>query len=42
MKMTTKQIVLETHPETFFQTVYYAGHPTVLVRYDASDDGSHP
>ena len=38
MEMTTKQIVLETHPETFFQTAHYAGHPTVLVRYDASDD----
>lgn len=32
MEMTTK------HPETFFQTAHYAGHPTVLVRYDASDD----
>jgi hypothetical protein len=38
MEMTTKQIVLETHPKTFFQTAHYAGYPTVLVRYDASDD----
>ncbi len=37
MEMGTKQIVLETHPETFFETAHYSGYPTVLVRYDGSD-----
>ena len=31
MEMTTKQIV----PRDFFPDAHYAGHPTVLVRYDA-------
>lgn len=38
MEMATKQIVLEAHPETFFETAHYSGHPIVLVRYDAPDD----
>jgi len=33
MEMATKQIMLETHPETFFETPHYAGYPAVLVRY---------
>ncbi|MGB3643384.1 MAG: MmcQ/YjbR family DNA-binding protein [Mesorhizobium sp.] len=37
MEMTTKQIVLETHPETFFETAHYSGYPVVLVRYDGPD-----
>ncbi|MET3662844.1 MmcQ/YjbR family DNA-binding protein [Aquamicrobium ahrensii] len=37
MEMTTKQIVLETHPETFFETPHYSGYPIVLVRYDGLD-----
>ncbi|MBN9067634.1 MAG: hypothetical protein J0H60_14610 [Rhizobiales bacterium] len=38
MEMTTKQIVLEAHPETFFETPHYSGYPIVLVRYAARDD----
>lgn len=39
MEMATKQIVLEAHPETFFETAHYSGYPVVLVRYDAPDRG---
>lgn len=38
MEMATKQIMLETHPGTFFETPHYSGYSTVLVRYDGSDD----
>lgn len=34
----TKQIVLETHPGTFFETPHYAGSSIVLVRYHDGDD----
>lgn len=38
METTTKQILLEAHPETFFVTAHYLGYPIVLVRYDGADD----
>lgn len=38
MEMATRQIVLEAHPGTFFETPHYFGHPIVLVRYGAPDD----
>jgi hypothetical protein len=38
MEMTTKQILLEAHPETFFETPHYSGYPIVLVRCAARDD----
>jgi hypothetical protein len=37
MEMATKQIVLEPHPDTFFETAHYASYPVVLVRYDGPD-----
>ncbi|MDN5927854.1 MAG: hypothetical protein L0I29_12340 [Hyphomicrobiales bacterium] len=37
MEMATKQIVLETHPQIFFETAHYSGYPIVLVRYDGPD-----
>ena len=33
----TKAILLETDPETFWQTPHYDGWPAVLVRYDSPD-----
>jgi hypothetical protein len=33
-----KQMLMDTHPETFFETPHYAGYPALLVRYDAPDD----
>ncbi|TAN16218.1 MAG: hypothetical protein EPN45_02520 [Rhizobiaceae bacterium] len=35
MGIATKRIVLEAHPETFFETPHYSGYPIVLVRCDA-------
>src|SRR5262245_22933004 len=37
MEATTKRIVLEAHPETFFETAHYSGYPIVLVRYAGPD-----
>lgn len=31
-------MLLETHPETFWKTPHYEGHAAVLVRYDTPDD----
>ena len=31
-------MLMETHPETFWQTPHYVGWPAVLVRYDSPDD----
>jgi hypothetical protein len=33
----TKAILMETDPETFWQTPHYDGWPSVLVRYDSAD-----
>jgi hypothetical protein len=33
----TKAILMETDPETFWQTRHYDGWPAVLVRYDSHD-----
>ena len=33
----TKAILLETDPETFWQTPHYEGWPSLLVRYDSAD-----
>lgn len=33
----TKAILMETDPETFWQTPHYDGWPAVLVRYDSHD-----
>ncbi|MBA2935012.1 MmcQ/YjbR family DNA-binding protein [Sphingomonas sp. CGMCC 1.13654] len=33
----TKAILMETSPETFWQTSHYDGWPSVLVRYDSAD-----
>jgi hypothetical protein len=38
MDMDTKQIMLETHAETFFETAHYSDYPAILVRYDGPDD----
>jgi hypothetical protein len=32
------EILMETHPDTFWKTPHYAGYPAVLVRYDSEDD----
>lgn len=32
-----KAVLLETEPDTFWQTPHYEGWPGVLVRYDAAD-----
>lgn len=32
------EILMETHPDTFWQSPHYVGWPAVLVRYDAPDD----
>lgn len=33
----TKAILMETDPDTFWQTPHYDGWPSVLVRYDSRD-----
>lgn len=33
----TKLMLIETEPETYWQTAHYDGWPGVLVRYDAAD-----
>jgi hypothetical protein len=33
----TKAILIETDPDTFWQTAHYEGWPSVLVRYDSPD-----
>jgi hypothetical protein len=35
----TKQILMETDPETFWESPHYKGWPCVLVRYDTTDPG---
>jgi hypothetical protein len=30
-------MLLETEPETYWQSPHYRGHPMVLVRYDSPD-----
>lgn len=32
------EMLVETHPATFWQTPHYVGWPAVLVRYDSPDD----
>jgi hypothetical protein len=34
----TKAMLIETEPETYWQTPHYEGWPAVLVRYDAADE----
>ena len=34
----TKLMLIETEPETYWQTPHYDGWPGVLVRYDAADE----
>ena len=34
----TKLMLIETEPETYWQTPHYDGWPAVLVRYDAADE----
>ena len=38
MEMDVKRMMLDVHPETFFETAHYAGHPGVLVRYGGPDE----
>ena len=33
----TKEMLIETDPETFWQTPHYHGWPGLLVRYDSPD-----
>ncbi len=33
-----KPILLEAHPDTFFETPHYYGYPIVLVRFEGSDE----
>jgi hypothetical protein len=33
----TVEILKETDPDTFWQTLHYEGWPAVLIRYDSSD-----
>ena len=33
----TKEMLIETDPETFWQTPHYEGWPGLLVRYDSAD-----
>jgi len=33
-----KPMLLDAHPETFFETPHYSGYPIVLVRYEGSDE----
>jgi hypothetical protein len=33
-----KPMLLEAHPETFFETAHYSGHPIVLVRFEGPDE----
>ncbi len=35
----TKQMLMATEPETYWQTPHYDGWPAVLVRYDTHDPG---
>ncbi|MDB5738274.1 MAG: hypothetical protein JWO65_1942 [Sphingomonas bacterium] len=32
------EMLMETHPDTFWKTPHYEGYPAVLVRYDSTDD----
>ncbi len=34
----TVAFLMETEPQTYFQTPHYEGWPAVLVRYEADDD----
>lgn len=34
----TKTMLIETEPETYWQTPHYDGWPGVLVRYEAADE----
>lgn len=38
MDLTLKKRILESHPESFFETEHYSGYPVILVRYDSPDD----
>ncbi len=38
IEMGLKLAMLETFPDTFFETPHYAGYPAVLVRYDGPDE----
>lgn len=33
----TKEMLMETDPDTFWQTPHYANYPAVLIRYDSPD-----
>ncbi|WNO52681.1 MmcQ/YjbR family DNA-binding protein [Stakelama saccharophila] len=33
----TVEMLMETDPDTFYQTPHYVGWPAILVRYDTSD-----
>jgi hypothetical protein len=33
-----KPMLLDAHPETFFETPHYSGYPVVLVRYEGPDE----
>jgi hypothetical protein len=33
----TVEMLMETEPETYWQSAHYAGYPMVLVRYDSRD-----
>ena len=33
----TKEMLMETDPDTFWQTPHYEGWPALLVRYDSAD-----
>jgi hypothetical protein len=35
--LATVEILMETEPETYWQSPHYQGHPMVLVRYDSPD-----
>jgi hypothetical protein len=32
------EVMMETHPETFWKTPHYEGYPAVLIRTDSPDD----
>ena len=36
-KLDEKELLMETEPETFWETPHYSGWPAVLVRYDSSE-----
>lgn len=35
----TVEFLMETEPQTYWQTPHFEGWPAVLVRYEAADDG---